>query len=200
MRPEFINTINNAIIESNKTKSENWFTYVQVYADFAINTPNGSTIVEVGSWKGRSSVFMADMIRNLNKNIKFYCVDTWEGSPEHVEYSDIVNHTLYDLFLDNTKNYKDIIIPMRKPSVEAAKDFANGSVDIVFIDACHEYECVKEDIAAWLPKVKRGGILAGHDYTWRNDLPVKRAVDEMLSDFPIKHYGDSDVWEIRISS
>ena len=73
------------------------------------------------------------------------------------------------------------------PSVEAAKRFEAESVDFVYIDANHSYAFVKEDIQAWLPKVKKGGIIGGHDYDWEDkehdmELAVKRAVDEAFGD------------------
>lgn len=51
-----------------------------------------------------------------------------------------------------------------KSSVEASKDFKDGSLDFVYIDADHSYEAVKQDIDVWLPKVKVGGVLGGHDF------------------------------------
>jgi predicted O-methyltransferase YrrM len=64
---------------------------------------------------------------------------------------------------------------------EAVKLFDDESLDAVFIDADHSYEAVKLDIQNWMPKVRRGGILAGHDYvpSWPG---VVRAVDELLPD------------------
>jgi len=58
--------------------------------------------------------------------------------------------------------YKTTIV--RKLSTDAAMDFGDESLDFVYIDADHSYNAVKEDIAAWAPKVRRGGIVAGHDY------------------------------------
>ena len=62
-------------------------------------------------------------------------------------------------------------------SEEASKKFEDNSLDFVFIDACHEYECVKEDIIHWLPKIAPNGILAGHDADWEG---VQRAVSELI--------------------
>jgi len=68
---------------------------------------------------------------------------------------------------------------IRKFSKDAVLDFADGSLDIVFIDANHKYDFVKEDIALWYPKVRSGGILSGHDYSPRLfHGDVKKAVDE----------------------
>lgn len=67
-------------------------------------------------------------------------------------------------------------------STEVARSVPDGSLDMVFLDADHSYEGVRDDIAAWLPKVRKGGWIGGHDY--ENNEPaydfsgVKRAVDE----------------------
>jgi SAM-dependent methyltransferase len=138
-----------------------------------------SHFVEVGVWKGRSASFMAVEINNSKKHIKFDCIDTWEGSVEHQEYDIIVNKKLYDLFLEKIEPVKDIINPIKMSSLDAVNLYEDKSLDFVFIDASHEYEDVKKDILAWLPKVKVGGILAGHDYSQMWDGVVK-AVDEIF--------------------
>lgn len=70
------------------------------------------------------------------------------------------------------------------PSVKAAKRFEDESLDFVFIDADHSDRAVREDIAAWLPKVKIGGLLCGHDYgkTTRDEVAVTDVVDELFPD------------------
>jgi predicted O-methyltransferase YrrM len=64
------------------------------------------------------------------------------------------------------------------PSAEAAPKFADGSLDFVYIDADHSYQYVLQDCRAWWPKVKVGGIMAGHD--WSID-DIKRAVREFAA-------------------
>jgi SAM-dependent methyltransferase len=167
---------------------EDWFTYPQLYKRIVDNLQDGAHIVEVGSWKGRSAAFMSVEIINSNKNIKFDCVDTWKGSIEHTSYDVITEEKLYDIFLSNIEPVKHIINPIRMTSIEASKLYEDNSLDFVFIDASHEYEDVKEDILAWLPKVKFGGILAGHDYD--NFEGVNRAVDEIfnINDLDLSEY------------
>ena len=63
-------------------------------------------------------------------------------------------------------------------SVDAAKLYDDGSLDLVFIDAGHEFDHVVADIKAWLPKVRPYGFIAGHDYSW--DDEVKRAVHSIF--------------------
>jgi predicted O-methyltransferase YrrM len=155
---------------------QGWFDFEDLYSDVVKIFPEKSHFVEVGSWKGKSASFMAVEIHNSKKQIKFDCVDTWNGSVEHASYGEVLN-SLYEEFTTNIQPIKHIINPIRKTSEEAAKDYKDGSLDFVFIDASHEYEDVKKDIKAWLPKVKSGGFLAGHDTDWAS---VLRAVHETL--------------------
>ena len=71
--------------------------------------------------------------------------------------------------------------PVRMSSVEAASLYADNSLDFVFIDAGHTYEDCFSDIQAWLPKVKAGGTLAGHDYG--SSEGVRRAVKELIPSY-----------------
>jgi hypothetical protein len=162
---------------------ENFFSFPNLYSQFVRELPSGSKMVEVGCWKGKSVAYLAVEIINSGKDIKVDAVDTWEGSPtETVLMSDPYVRTgkLYQLFVSNIAPVSSVVTPVKLPSVEAAKRYEDESLDVVFIDACHTYDCVKEDIAAWLPKVKKGGYLAGHDYyTWETDHDgVRQAVDE----------------------
>ena len=174
---------------------EDWFTYPNLYREFVNMLPTESTFIEIGSWKGKSISFFAVEAINSGKNIKCYCVDTWKGSAEHTQDPNVINDTLYDLFIENTKPVSSFINPIRKPSVEAADDFSDESVDVVFIDGDHEYEPVKNDINAWLPKIKNGGIICGHDYL----LPsVKKAVDEIFADAVIFRNPMENCWIVKV--
>ena len=69
-------------------------------------------------------------------------------------------------------------------SVQAAKLIPDGSLDFVFLDADHSYPGISSDIALWGPKIKKGGVLCGHDYDHPSfpDWGVKRAVDEFIAE------------------
>ena len=171
-------------IYQNPEFGENWFSYPNLYKSIVDKFESGSKFVEIGSWKGKSSAYMAVEIANSNKNIDFYCVDTWEGSIEHKNNTEI--SMLYDIFLNNMKSIESYYTPLKMKSLDAVSKFEDSSLDFVFIDGSHEYEDVKEDIKAWLPKVKPGGILAGHDYYIEGTdwFPgVKQAVNEELTGF-----------------
>jgi predicted O-methyltransferase YrrM len=169
--------------------------------NLALNTyESGSIFVEIGSFKGRSSVAMAVDILNSNKDIKFYCIDTWDGSAEHqagqwCEDKDVVNGSLYNVFLKNIEPVKNFIIPIRKTSVEASHDFTDNSISFLFLDASHDYESVKNDLGVWKSKIKQGGILSGHDWSWES---VQKAVNDFCSENSLTVDIMDNVWKINL--
>jgi len=118
-------------------------------------------IVEVGSWKGKSTIYLALGSKNGNK-VNVYAVDPHTGSAVHKAWYGKV-WTLEE-FKDNIRRAKvdDVVISVVKTSEEAAKDF-NEPVELIFIDGEHEYDFVKLDFDLWFPKVIEGGIMAFHD-------------------------------------
>lgn len=145
------------------TIGEDWFTYPNLYKG-VVEKFNNAIFVEVGSWKGRSASFLGVEIFNSKKNIKVFCVDTWLGSDEHKNADILKDDGLYNEFINNTKSLSSIITPLRMTSELASKEFADESLDFCFLDASHEYNDVLNDLNSWYPKVKPGGIFAGHDY------------------------------------
>jgi hypothetical protein len=156
------------------TEGENWFTYPNLYTHIVKAAPSTAHFVEVGVWKGRSAAFLAVEIINSGKNITLDLVDTWEGSEEHLP----LQYDLFEVFKKNISPVEPYVNIKRMDSLSAALAYANRSLDFVFIDAAHDYESVKADILAWMPKIKSGGYLAGHDYpTWEG---VTKAVNEII--------------------
>ena len=150
-----------------------------LYADAVRNAPvRGSHFVEVGCWKGSSAAAMCVEIINSGKSIKFDCVDKW---PDY--------NNNYQQFVSNLEPVRDYYRAIRLPSVEAAPRYEDNSLDFVCIDAGHSYSDVRDDINAWLPKVKSGCLLAGDDYMWPG---VNRAVNELLPGF--EHWRNTWFW------
>lgn len=158
---------------------EGWFCYESIYSKAVESASQQAHFVEVGAWKGKSTSFMAVLIANSGKSIKFDVVDTWKGSSEHQNMDSIINDTLYSEFIFNMKPVESYYTPLRMTSVKAAGMYEDQSLDFVLIDANHDYEPVKEDLIAWLPKVKIGGVIAGDDYPWPG---VTQAVNEIIKD------------------
>ena len=163
-----------------KVNSENWFNYEHFYASMVSKFDTGAHFVEVGVWKGMSACFMAVEIINSGKNIRFDCVDTWD----YVDTSNEINKTqfdnLFNIFSKNIEPVKNNINIVKSLSWDGALNYEDNSLDFVFIDAAHDYESVKKDINTWYPKIKNGGIIAGHDY--HNNCGVLPAVNEFFED------------------
>ena len=92
------------------------------------------------------------------------------------------------------------LIVMRRPSVEAAALVADGALDFVYIDGAHDYENVKADIQAWMPKLRAGGVMSGHDYGDPGPAKdVKIAVDEVFPKLDgVGIPGDAGTWWVKI--
>lgn len=118
--------------------------------------------VELGTFKGEfskklldnweGSLFMIDVWRPLSK-------EEYDDQSNHSEYADAYSETM-----SNTKEHAERAHMIRCKGEIAVNLFNDDSLDFVYIDANHTYESVVDDINLWYPKVKSGGILAGHDY------------------------------------
>jgi len=113
-----------------------------------------------------SGVYSRDLCK-CNPRAKIYLVDSWKA---YRGYRDHVNQAKMDVFygevqkrLGEFDNYEIV----RKFSMDAVKDFKDESLDFVYIDGNHRFEFVVQDIGFWSRKVKRGGIVSGHDYIRR---------------------------------
>lgn len=128
---------------------------------------------EIGVYEG---VHVKEMFSKLDIG-KIYLVDCWkdyEGYKGHSIRPKVA--TAKQKAEDLLSAYQDRIVWLPFFSEEAAKQIPNESLDFVYIDANHHYEYALQDIKLWVPKVKQGGIVGGHDY--HNAWGVKRAVDD----------------------
>lgn len=126
---------------------------------------------EVGVLRGDYSVVLC----KANPDLKLYCIDSWGLNEKRYAgyHQRMYEKAKYNLAPYNTKLIK-------KLSLEATADFADDSLDFVYIDANHKFDYVIEDIIEWTKKVRSGGIVAGHDYL-KTSLPgPKDAVDTYL--------------------
>ena len=165
---------------------QGWFGARELYRAVVKRSEQTARFVEVGAWKGQSAAFMAVEIINSGKDIEFHVVDTWEGSEEHWDpespsFEPILKEqgTIFPIFKNNLSPVWNKINPVQSSSLKAAERFEDKSLDFVYIDAAHDYENVKNDIKAWLPKIKDMGLIAGDDYAWEG---VAKAVKETFKD------------------
>jgi len=146
---------------------DGWFSYEYIYKDMVDQADEDSLFVEIGSFKGRSTAFMAVEIANSGKKIRFDCIDPMQLTSHYVEsaqnnpkefegYSEEDFHNR----LAPVKGYYNLIAMTSDQAVELYQD---GSIDFLLIDGDHSYEAVKRDITNWLPKMRSGGLIAGDD-------------------------------------
>jgi len=159
-------------------------------------------MVEVGSWKGSSAVYFAQQLRKLHgpeECVQLICVDTWLGTTHAWHNKDMENPkdgndlhlgngypTVYYQFLYNVIHAQadDIIVPFPLPSAMGALYFAQAkikSVNLIYIDGCHDMECVLQDITLWYPLLSPGGTMLGDDY---DRVGVQQAVREFCTKEP----------------
>lgn len=173
---------------------DGWFDYEDLYREAVNAAKDMSHFVELGTWKGRSAAFMGVEIANSGKLIRFDTIDHFIGvEPKNSSQTQAARmHRSYEECRNNLSRVPWVnIIPLS--SRDAARLYADRSLDFVFIDANHAYPFVRQDITLWLPKVKKGGVLAGHDYT--SHRGVKRAVDELL---PHASQVSEKCWKIMV--
>lgn len=133
---------------------------------------------EIGVYNGEKSILL-DRYLNLDK---LYLIDPY------IVYKDVsindsqkVHDTRYNMICFMFENNSNIEI-IRKKSRDAINDIPDNSLDFVYIDADHSYEEIKWDIENWIKKVRKGGIISGHDY--HGSLPE---VQHAVVDYCIKH-------------
>ena len=161
---------------------------------------NTKFVAEVGVREGYFSKFILD-----NTSVeKLYAIDPWERNPElehGAQEAFDTCHRLLHQFGKRAEMIKDY-------SPSAAEIFEDEILDFVYIDGLHDYESVKADIKAFYPKIKKGGIIAGHDYH-KGDWPgVYDAVNEFTTinnlelnltgikspDYEIENDGQKPTW------
>ena len=184
-------------IKHNYQSIEGWFNMEEQYLELLNHCPEGGVFVELGCFKGKSTSFIVTEIIKQKRDVSFYAVDSFEGSTNSSDAKEVEAYNgirnIENDFKNNTKHLYNYFFTYKELSHQAADNFNNKDVDVIFIDAGHSYEAVKQDIVAWLPKMKPNGIMAGHDYTaWAG---VKKAVDEK---FGQPHKIENDCWFIYL--
>jgi hypothetical protein len=175
-----------------------WFDFADIYNHLVERASDGAIFVEVGAYLGRSSIYLASRIKRSGKKIRLYVVDLWDGWVYSACQADASLSQAKDVFGEFVRNVRrakveDVIYPLKMSSEQAAELFEDGTLDFVFLDADHAYSSVRRDLEGWFPKVKRRGVLGGHDYLNPDCLDVRRAVDAFFQEqaLPLQIHGTS---------
>ena len=140
--------------------------------------------VEVGVWKADTTSYVLKKCPSLKMVV---------GVDDYKNFESM-KHSLYQ-FKEAEKLARKRIGKrlMVCSSIQASEKFEDNSLDIVFIDADHTYKAVKKDIQLWWPKVRTGGILAGHDY----DIKHMGVVNAVSAHFIQFYLGADSVWYVK---
>jgi predicted O-methyltransferase YrrM len=153
---------------------DGYFTFQDFYRWLAGQMQDGAHIVEVGSYAGQSAAFLAVELLNRDTKATLDLVDWFQQVPVATVCQNLAPLAGRGIIGQLLQAY----------SWDGAKAYQDGILDAVFIDASHLYVDVAKDIDAWLPKVKPGGIIAGHDFTL--EFPgVIQAVTERFERYEI---------------
>lgn len=170
--------------------------------------PKGSKVASIGAWHGRSSRFIAD---NLSEGSQLWDVDTFNGSSGEPEmhgtaHWDRGDHA-FQWYWCNLHEHieRGRVVPVRMDSQNAATTLGHliekGKLDkfsLIFVDGDHSEEGIKKDVEAWLPLLKEGGILCGHDYYKENEGPYWVHVRQYIEDkFPTVEKSATSIWHVK---
>ena len=139
--------------------------------------PSQGAIVEIGSWKGKSTIVLASGSSARGRE-KVYAVDHHKGSAEHegMGYKDINTEGEFRKNI-KTAAVENHVIPLVMTSIDAVRNW-QGPIRLLWIDGDHDYEAVKSDFLLWEPHVVPGGVIAFHDtYSWEGP---RRVVEEYI--------------------
>jgi hypothetical protein len=136
----------------------------------------------IGAEIGVEQGVFSEVICKVKNVRKLYSIDCWKaykGYRDHVRQKKL--DKFYKITEERLKPYNCELV--RKFSLDAAYDFMDEALDFVYIDANHDYQHVYEDLSAWSKKVKKGGIVSGHDYVRRKGQAKFYAVVQAVNDF-----------------
>jgi predicted O-methyltransferase YrrM len=152
-----------------------------------------TVIVEIGVWKGGSTVYMADQLKRAGMQAVVIAVDTWLGSSEHwlvAEYFALLPFlhgypALYHKFMSNVlrAGVADQVVPLPLDSLNAVQVLRGTGIipEMIHLDGGHDYASVMADLRAWWPLLAPGGLLVGDDYFEDGRWPgVRQAFDEFF--------------------
>lgn len=158
-----------------------------------IRDNNYKDIVEVGVRNGRT---MSEVLVRCPKLI-WYAVDPWEYTEAYPHWDTRVHDRAYNNFKENVAKFPNRVIELYMTS-EAAVKAVKNKVDLVFIDGDHRYGGVRQDIDLWLPKIRKKGIISGHDFDNLPRFPgVGEAVRETFEEESI-HTGHDHTWWVKV--
>lgn len=130
--------------------------------------------VEIGAYSGEGTMILAnyfDEVLAVDPWLNGYDINDRASQQTPMKF-------VFAKFLENTKELGNVNYNQNK-SLDALEAVEDGSLDLVYVDGDHRYEAVLADFKGWLPKLRAGGVMAGHDWSMQD---VKKALSEVFLD------------------
>ena len=151
-----------------------WFDFQDIYKEQVDRVDDYAHFVEIGGYLGKSACFMAEQIRTKRKNVFFEVIDPWDGAtampqaPATHPGQPCLPTNFFPLFWQNVteRGLGPYITARKTTSQRYLETWADVSLDFVMIDGDHRYKAALADMVGYWPKVKPGGVLAGHDVSY----------------------------------
>lgn len=179
--------------------------YLWIYDEWIKSAPKDAIAVEVGVALGRSIAHLARLCIDAGRDdIKIYAVDAWAHVARNGEQQSMGDAAGGDFclfaqqMLQHAPAELQRINVIRTWSTDAARLFADGSVDLVVLDADHTYEWVSAEIDVWQPKLRADGVMGGDDYHPVEFPGVIQAVTEAWDDdrIEVRHDQSWPTWRV----
>jgi predicted O-methyltransferase YrrM len=138
----------------------------QALFELARDCSGTGVIVEIGSWKGKSTICLG-LGSRAGRGVRIFAVDP-HADYRHGEFKDNVERA----------GIGDLVTPVKGLSQQVVSDF-DQPIELLFVDGSHDEELVREDFDKWVPKVVEGGVVAFHDTTW-HDGPRKVVAEKIF--------------------
>lgn len=172
--------------------------------DLIRQVPTGGICAELGVQRG----YFSALIHYINRPRELVAIDAWRHQPgpydaDRANETDEAQDELYRFVSDCFAVYPNVRV-LRSLTHDAVSMFADAYFDLIYVDACHLLDAVRQDLVDWYPKLKPGGLFAGHDYhdVDHPAIQVRQAVDEfcnrecLVLDFiTTEHCGSWGLWK-----
>ena len=196
LRTEFVTKFNTYFVDlklpnvSNSVLSLSLYTGGWLYSgeyELLVKASNlalktNSNYVEVGSWRGKSTILIANSL--LNTNLSLYCIDNWQGGTDTDCLRLAKSFDMKVEFENNTKLFEKNIKPIIGLSTDQfVIEKLPKQIGFIFFDGAHDYDTVKQETEIYLPMVVSGGVLCFHDTDNPRYPGVRKVIDEKISPF-----------------
>jgi predicted O-methyltransferase YrrM len=170
---------------------------LEVIARAARAVPANGTIVEIGSYAGRSSVHWA---ANSDPSVEIFCIDPFDAviddfSFAHIQgdASNVRDRPSGEIFAEQTRDWAHRLTPLAQLSPPATWE---RPADVIFVDGDHTAEGVTRDLRFWIDHLKPGARLLGHDW---DDARVREAVEAFAAErgLTASPHDGTNIWELR---